>query len=600
MIGVKKFSSEFIEQVRQANDIVSVISEYVALKRQGRNFWACCPFHNEKTASFSVAADKGFFYCFGCHASGDVFKFIMMKENLSFAEAVARLAERAHIALPAVEKTAQEIERDRLVTRLYQINEMAGNFFHNCLTKTHYGQPGLAYFHGRHVSDDTIREFKLGFAPDSWNKLTDAFMKKGVAGRDLVRLGLAKEKNGRFYDAFRNRVMFPIRDGRSRIVGFGGRVLDDSKPKYLNSPETPIFNKRRLLFAMDLAHKAIYEEGKAVLVEGYMDVVAAHNHGIHNVVASLGTAFTPDQARLLQRQAKELVLSYDMDGAGRQATLRAMEIVRGMSMAIRVVSLPQGKDPDEYINTAGPDKFRDAVNHAPNVLDYMLQTACRRFDRTTLEGKSAITAMVLPVLAAVDNRVVLEAFLAKMASQLKIDDNAVRSEFNKYIAKHPELGQQQVVISASVSHENAAARGSGAMAVAEENILRFLLEKPAACGRIQEKIDTAFFTDAKRKHIYQTILDVYTQQGMYTKGDIQENLTPEEAEEVARIMILQDVPMDENVVMDYVKRFRLAELQKQYMEHSRRAAAYSRENDSRVITELAACKQINEEIKKWS
>ena len=524
----------------------------------------------------------------------------MMKENLSFTEAVSRLAERVHIALPAVEKTAQEVERDKLMQRLYTINEMAGNFFHNCLIQTHYGQPGLAYFHRRHVSDETIREFKLGFAPDSWNKLTDAFMKKGIAGKDLVRIGLAKEKNGHFYDAFRNRVMFPIRDGRSRIVGFGGRVLDDSKPKYLNSPETPIFNKRRLLFAMDLAHKAIYEQGCAVLVEGYMDVVAAHNHGIHNVVASLGTAFTPEQARLLQRQAHELVLSYDMDGAGRQATLRAMEIVRGMSLAVRVVSLPQGKDPDEYINTAGPDKFQDAVHNAPNVLDYMLQTACKQFDRTTLEGKSSITAMVLPALATVDNRVVLEAFLSKMASQLKIDDNAVRSEFNKYIAKHPELGQQQVVVSASVSHENAAARGSGAMAVAEENILRFLLEKPAACERIQQKIDTAFFTDTRRQHIYQIILDVYASQGTYTKGDIQAKLTPDEAEEVARIMILQDVPMDEQVVMDYVKRFRLAELRKQYIEHSKRAAAYSRENDSRVITELAACKQINEEIKKWS
>ena len=254
----------------------------------------------------------------------------MKKENLSFSDAVERLAERAHIALPVVERSAEEIARDKQRDRLYQINEMAGHFFHNCLTQTHYGQPGLAYFHKRHVSDDTIEAFKLGFAPESWDKLTTAFMKKGVTGRELVLLGLAKEKNGHFYDAFRGRVMFPIRDGRSRIVGFGGRVLDDSKPKYLNSPETPIFNKRRLLFAMDLAHKAIYEQGKAILVEGYMDVVSAHNRGIHNVVASLGTSFTPEQARLLQRQAKELVLGYDMDGAGRQATQRAMEIVRGL------------------------------------------------------------------------------------------------------------------------------------------------------------------------------------------------------------------------------------------------------------------------------
>lgn len=597
---MQKFSSEFIEEVRQGNDIVSVISEYVSLKRRGQNFWACCPFHNEKTASFSVAADKGFFYCFGCHASGDVFKFLMMRENISFGEAVTQLAERAHLALPAIEKTAQEIEREKQIGRLYDINEMAGNFFHNCLTKTHYGQNGLDYFHKRHVSDETIQRFKLGFAPDSWSKLTDAFIKKGVSGKELVQLGLAKEKNGHFYDAFRNRVMFPIRDSRGRVVGFGGRVLDDSKPKYLNSPETLIFNKRRLLFAMDLAHQAIYEEGRAILVEGYMDVVAAHNRGIRNVVASLGTAFTPEQARLLQRQAKELVLSYDMDGAGRAATVRAMEIVRGMAMSIRVVSLPQGKDPDEYINSAGPEQFQAAVTNAPNVLDYMLQTAMKQYDSTTLEGKSAITAMVMPALAAVDNRVVLEAFLAKLAQQISIDSNAVRSEFNKYVSKHPELGQQQVVLSDRISNDNALARGSGAMAVAEENILRFLLEKPTACERIQKKIDVAFFMDERRRHIYQIIQDVYREKGMYTKSDIQEKLTPEEAEEVARIMILQDVPLDESVLMDYVRRFRLADLQKQYMEHSKLAAAYSKANDNRVIEELAACKRINEEIRNWS
>lgn len=599
VIGVKRFSSEFIEQVRQANDIVDVISEYVPLKRKGKDFWACCPFHNEKTASFSVAADKGFFKCFGCGAGGNVFTFLMKIENLSFTEAVERLAERAHIALPAVEKSAQELERERLTQRLYQINEMAGNFFHNCLTKTGYGKNGLAYFHRRQVTDATIGEFKLGFAPDSWSKLTDAFMKKGVTGRELVSLGLAKEKNGHFYDAFRNRVIFPIRDGRGRIVGFGGRVLDDSKPKYLNSPETPIFNKRRILFALDLAHKAIYDEGKAVLVEGYMDVVSAHNRGVRNVVASLGTSLTEEQARLLLRQAKELVLSYDMDGAGRKATLRAMEIVRGLGMQIRVVSLPQGKDPDEYITTAGPDKFREAVHAAPNVLDYMLQTALAQYDSATLEGKAAIAAMVFPALAAVDNQVVLDAFLTKMAASLHIDEGAVRSEFNKYIVKHPDSGQQPVVISASVSQANRSARQSG-MAVAEENILRFLLEKPQACSQIQQHIAAAFFTDERRRHIYQHILDTYAHQGMYTVTDIQAQLTPEEAEEAARIMVLQDVPIDEHVVLDYVRKFHMEALQKEYMKHSQQAAAYSRTQDPRLLEELAACKRINDEMKKWS
>ncbi|MDU3113258.1 MAG: DnaB-like helicase N-terminal domain-containing protein, partial [Megasphaera sp.] len=257
-------------------------------------------------------------------------------------------------------------------------------------------------------------------------------------------------------------------------------------------------------------------------------------------------------------------------------------------------------DPDEYINAAGPEKFRDAVNDAPNVLDYMLNRALSLYDATTLEGKSSITAMVLPVVAAVDNRVLLEAFLKKLAGQLQIGEDAVRSEFNKYVAAHPEAGQQQVVISPSVSQHNAAARGTGTMAVAEENILRFLLEKPASCERISAKVDASVFADERRRRIYQIILDTYAHQGMYTLHDIQQKLTPEEAEEVARIMVLQDVPLDENVLMDYVKRFRLADLQKQYLEHSRLAAGYSRTGDARLAAELAVCKQINDEMKQWS
>lgn len=597
---MKKFSSEFIEQVRQANDIVSVVSEYVSLKQQGRNFWACCPFHHEKTASFSVAADKGFFYCFGCHAAGDVFAFIMKQENLSFTEAVTRLAERAHISLPRTEQSPQETARQNLCRRFFEINEMAGNFFHNCLLQSSLGKEGLAYFHSRHVSDDTIRAFKLGFAPDSWHMLTKAFQQRGVSSAELVRLGLAKEKNGNFYDAFRKRVIFPIRDGRGRIVGFGGRVLDDSKPKYLNSPETPIFNKRHILFALDMAQPAIYKEGCAILVEGYMDVVSAHNRGITNVVASLGTAFTTEQARLLQRQAAQLVLAYDMDAAGRQATMRAMEIVRGLHVSIRVLSLGQGKDPDEYITTVGPDAFRQAVAAAPNTLDYMLQTALQTYDSTVPEGKSAIMASIMPAVARIDDRIVLEAFLTKAAQRLQVEETAVRSEFNRFVERHPELKQGKLVITPHLERRLADSRGTDVMAAAEENILRYLMEYPHTCERIQEMIPYTLFVNPLRQHIYQFILDAYAEKRTYTKADIQDRLSVEEEKELARIMVLQDVPLDERVLNDYVKRFHLAGLQRQYAEHSKRAAAFSRTGDPQVMKELAICKEINEKIRKWS
>lgn len=597
---MKKFSSAFLEQVREANDIVSVISEYVSLKKQGQNFWACCPFHHEKTASFSVSAEKGFFYCFGCHAAGDVFSFVMKQENLSFVEAVERLAERVHMPLPQVEETPTEKARDELKKQLLEINEMASNFFHNCLMKTSLGKEGLVYFHHREVTDDTIRAFKLGYAPDGWTTLTDAFQKRGIAGSLLVQLGLAKEKNGRYYDAFRRRVIFPIRDGRGRIVGFGGRVLDDSKPKYLNSPETPIFNKRKLLFAMDLSHEAIYKKKQAILVEGYMDVISLHNRGITNVVASLGTAFTVEQARLLQRQASDLVLAYDMDAAGRKATLRALEIGRGLHLHIRVLSLPQGKDPDEYIKHFGPEALQKAVQEAPHALDYLLQTAVGTHDSTTFEGKSAITAMLLPVLALVDNRIVLESFLSKMARTLHVDETAVRSEFNRYLKQHPETAQVPVVITPKLAYQLTDKRGTEPMAVAEENILRFLLEHPSECQRIITQIEDGLFQQPVRRHIYQIIISAYNENHAYTASDIQMRLTPEEAEELARIMILQDVPLDEQVVLDYAKRFRLTALQNQYLEWSKRAAEYSRTGNQKVIEALKECQRLNEEIKKVS
>lgn len=595
-----KFSNEFIDQVRQANDIVSVISEYVTLKRRGRNFWACCPFHNEKTASFSVSADKGFFYCFGCHAHGDVFQFIMMKDNLTFGEAVTRLAERAHMALPTVEKSAEEKRKEQFIQLLYKVNEMAGNFFHNCLTQTHYGLSGLDYFHRRGLSDETITSFKLGFAPDSWDKLTTAFTKNGIDSAVLVKLGLAKEKNGHFYDAFRNRVMFPIRDGRGRIVGFGGRVLDDSKPKYLNSPETPIFNKRRLLFALDLAHKAIYDAGKAVLVEGYMDVISAHNRGVSNVVASLGTALTQEQLRLLQRQTRNLVLSYDMDEAGRTATLRAMEMVRGLGMHVTVLSLPQGKDPDEYIKAFGPEAFRQAVSTAPNVLDYMFQMAAAKHDKATLEGKAAITAMIMPALAAEDNRIVIEGFMTKLAQQLQIDENAIRSEFNKYVTQHPETAQTEVQISTDITNRNQAVRGSEPMAVVEENILRYIMEHTDSFDAIYRNIIPSYFVNAVRRHIFEQIRNAYEEKKQYTQTDIRLKLGEQENSELARIMVLEDVPVDEAVIMDYAKRLRNAALQQEYDEHSKLAVEFSRHNDPQFIQEMAKCKDIKEQMKQWS
>ena len=296
-------TDEFVERVRSESDLVSVISTYVPLKRKGKQFWGCCPFHNEKTPSFAVTPEKGFFYCFGCHAGGDVFKFISMIESLSYREAIIFQAEKLNIPLPERERTPEEIAREEKLKKLREAHELAGKFFHNCLTMTKYGIAGLDYFHHRGINDNIIEEFNLGFAPDAWDKLTTAFAKRGIDTELLLESGLVvkRQKGQGEYDRFRNRVMIPIMDERGRVCGFGGRVIDNGNPKYLNSPETALFNKRRLLFGLDKAHRAISQEGFSLVVEGYMDVISVAAAGIKNVVASLGTAFTVDQCKKLLR-----------------------------------------------------------------------------------------------------------------------------------------------------------------------------------------------------------------------------------------------------------------------------------------------------------
>ena len=300
------FDNEFLQRLKDNINLVDLIGSYVELKKHGRYYMASCPFHGpERTPSFAVSPDKGFYYCFGCHASGDAITFLEKMENLTFMEAVEKLADYAHMEIPKREETAEQKARAAMDRSLYEVTELAGNYFHNCLTKTQMGKAGLAYFSKRHLTAETIEKFKLGFAPPDWQKLyRDFTTKKNVSPKVLLTSGLCAEKNGRIYDVFRNRCMFPIWNLRGKIVAFGGRVMDDSKPKYLNSPETPIFNKRRLLFAIYQALPTIRAKRQAIMVEGYMDAISLHAHGVTNAVASLGTAFTIEQARLLNTPTK--------------------------------------------------------------------------------------------------------------------------------------------------------------------------------------------------------------------------------------------------------------------------------------------------------
>lgn len=425
-MGVK-LTEEFVEQVSAETDILSVVSSYVPLRRKGNRYWGCCPFHHEKTASFQVKPDEGFFYCFGCHVGGNAFKFISLIENINYYEAVKRQAEKLGIPIPTAEQSPQEIARENHLNDLRKIHEMAGSFYHNCLTKTGYGKDGLEYLHGRGITDQIIEEFKLGFAPDAWNKLSTAFLKRDVPAKLLLDGGLGMmRQGGGVYDRFRNRVMIPIMDERGRIVAFGGRVLGQGEPKYLNSPETAIFNKRKLLFGLDKAKKAIQQEGFALVVEGYMDAISVYAAGVHNVVASLGTAFTQEQCRHIMRYGAELYFCYDSDVAGQNATVRGLSIARSTGAKVKVVSIPDGKDPDEFIRKHGVEAFRELLKKALPLVDFYIEYVKSKVDISRLEGKLQALNELMPLLSSIrGDNVERNVYVRKLSSLLDMDESEI-------------------------------------------------------------------------------------------------------------------------------------------------------------------------------
>ena len=590
---------EFIDRLRSECDIVSILSEYVPLKKKGKNYWGCCPFHHENTPSFSVTSDKGFFYCFGCQSGGNVFNFLMKIENISFFDAVKILARKMNIPLPQKEKTEQELIRERETAKLYRTNEMAREFFYACLTKTAYGKEAKAYLLGRGITNEIIEEFKIGFAPSAWDKLGQAFLGRGVEQTILLKAGLMVERSSGdgVYDRFRNRIMFPICDARGRVAGFGGRVVDESLPKYLNSPETPVFNKRNILFAFDTAHKFIKECGQAIVVEGYMDAITAHAFGIKNVVASLGTAFSPEQAKLLLRNAEEIVFAYDSDAAGQSATLRALSILRNMGANVRVVLIPDGKDPDEFIRKHGAEAFKVLVKEAADFLDYQIQQAFASIDHSSLEGKVAVVSRLVPVLAAADNAVEVNAHIARISQSLVIDESAIRSEVRKFLFHSKK--DKNVNAGKNISNLIVANTPSIATEQAERHIIRLMCEDQSLISYIESNLSIEEIQGNNRREIIKLIFNEYNMGKDI--ADITWSMLLSEAAnaELSHIMLI-DIQYEDSkkMAVDCIKSMRLTQLKVLYEQHRLRADELERIGDSRFLQELAESQRINNEISK--
>lgn len=427
-------SPNTLEQIRAASDIVEVIGQYLPLKRAGANFVALCPFHKEKTPSFNVNPHRQIFHCFGCHKGGDVFTFVREYENLSFMEAVRRLAERAHIALEFDDRPEQQQAR-QIKDVLLQMHEQLAQRWQTALTNEAAGQIARDYLAKRQVPPEAVQLFRLGYAPDLWDDTVNWAKSKGydLAQVEQAGLILRSENAGRYYDRFRGRLMFPICDEQGRVIAFSGRVLsaEDKGAKYVNSPETPIFHKGRVFFGLDKSKRAILDAGFAVICEGQLDLIACYMAGVRNVVAPQGTAFTGDHARILRRYTNEVVLCFDGDTAGQDAAVRVLDLLLPAGLAIRVAPIPPPHDPDSFVKEQGPEAFQKLIASAVGFFDFYLSLLCARHDPASDKGRLEILREMGVALKKADNSVLLDTYAQKTAFRLGVSPNAVLLEFRK-------------------------------------------------------------------------------------------------------------------------------------------------------------------------
>lgn len=427
-----RYSEEIINEVRQSNDIVDVISQYVHLKRSGRNFFGLCPFHNEKSPSFSVSPDKQIFHCFGCGVGGNVITFVSKIEGLNFVETVQMLAERANIQLPTLENNG-DIQKEILKDKVYKVNEFAAEYYHQNLYKTQ-AKIAQEYVKKRQLSNETLKSFRIGFS-GKFNELYQELKKQGFEEREILESGLVnKNDRGQYIDRYRNRLMFPICDVRGRVIAFGGRVLDDSKPKYINSPENIVYSKGRHLFGLNVAKKG--DTKKILIVEGYMDVISLHQREITNVVASLGTALTEQQGWLLRKNSEQIILSFDSDEAGIKAKLRSIEILQNMGCDLRVLQLEGAKDPDEYILKYGNMRFQNAVDKALSVIEFKVKILKKDLNLENTNDKIKFLNEIAKLISKVDNTIEREVYIEKIAKEYDISKEAIYAEVNKLTYKN--------------------------------------------------------------------------------------------------------------------------------------------------------------------
>ena len=582
-------SDEFLHELRMKTDIESLISSYVSLRRRGRVLNGLCPFHNEKSPSFTVYPETQSFYCFGCGAGGDAVTFVRRAENLDYIEAVKFLAQRAGMSMPE-DGVDDSLSRQR--KRMLEANREAARFFHQCLVSPD-NERALSYFTDRGLSMATIRHFGLGYAPDSWDTLSRHLTSLGYKEDELVMANLLQKshKTNRCYDNFRNRVMIPIIDLRGNVIAFGGRVLDDSKPKYINTSDTLVYKKSQGVFALNFAKSHVQDY--MILAEGYMDVIALHQAGFENAVACLGTALTEEQARIISRYTGEVILSYDADNAGQAAARRAIGIFSRTGVKVRVLKLSGGKDPDEIIRTFGKERFKQLLEHAENDVEYRMEKEKSRFDITTSDGKVDYLKAACGVLATLNEPVQVEIYASRLAEDIGVDKLAIINQTKKMKKQFRRTQSQKQF---REMQQEAAGRNDTInpqraehlrCAKAEEGLIALLLLNPDYYSYVEQRLKPEDFVTDFNRRVYITAAGLIINKKNLDLTGFSNSFTPEEMGRIAGIQTLCGKSSNTLEECDDYIAVILEEKEKMALQ---RPAEMSAEGISKALERLAAKK----------
>ncbi len=539
------FPESFLQELKMRNDITETVSSYVSLKRRGRNMVGLCPFHGEKTPSFNVYTENGSFYCFGCGVGGDVITFIMKIENLDYVDAVKLLAQRAGMEVP---ENSYDDSMNKLRSRIFEANREAARFYYSTLLSPK-GASGLEYLHNRQLSDRTIRHFGLGFADDDWTSLCTHLRGKGFKDSEITAANLGvKRRNGNgIYDRFTNRVMFPIIDLRGNVIAFGGRIMTDEKPKYLNTSDTPVFKKSANLFSLNNAKNS--GTRTLILCEGYMDVISVCQAGFTNAVATLGTALTVEQAVLMKRYADEVIICYDADEAGQKATARAIPILRNAGLLIRVLTVPRGKDPDEFIKSNGKDgpaAFRALIDKSANDVEYRLNKLKQQYNTETTDGKIAYLEEAAKVIAGISSPLERDVYISKISNETGVEKSSFNQQFknifkrsNREAAKK-QMNKIQADLSGRSDKINSDHYKKPRSSSAEEALVVFLINNPDLAPEISDGVKPEQFQNSLMKRYYEYMLG-RIERGLDPLNNVTADFTNDEASKLYQLLS-QSIP----------------------------------------------------------